>query len=76
MIQEGVDFEQLGIYVGFQFGLQNAFELGQYGLTTIWSNPDDFVYPATISMLIVAMSLVIFVTHGSIYSGHANLHSA
>ncbi|KAJ9080479.1 hypothetical protein DSO57_1024515 [Entomophthora muscae] len=74
MIQEGVGFEQLGIYVGFQFGLQNAFELGQYGLTTIWSDPDDFKYPATMSLLIVGMSLAIFFSHGYLKPNPINSH--
>lgn len=60
LIQEGISLSELGIYVGFQFGLQNGFELLSYLLTVIWPSPKDFKYPALISWVIVCLSFCFY----------------
>ncbi|KDN41773.1 hypothetical protein K437DRAFT_170018 [Tilletiaria anomala UBC 951] len=46
---------------GLQFSLQNAFDLGHYGLTLGWNRPDQFKYAAAASFGAVGAATFVYV---------------
>lgn len=50
LLQQLVDPSQLGSISGWQHSLCNVFDLSQYILTAIVSDPNDFVIPAMVSL--------------------------
>lgn len=49
LLQQYVDPSQIGSIAGWQHSLCNFFDLSQYVLTAIVSDPKDFIIPASIS---------------------------
>ncbi|KAI7893083.1 Ferroporti-1 [Mucor mucedo] len=50
LLQQLVDPAQLGSISGWQHSMCNVFDLSQYILTAIVSDPKDFIIPATVSL--------------------------
>ncbi|KAL7329919.1 hypothetical protein PS15p_204929 [Mucor circinelloides] len=64
LMQQMVDNSQIGSISGWQHSLCNAFDLSQYVLTAIVSDPNDFIIPATVSLSAVfaaSISYTVFV---------------
>lgn len=53
LLQQMVDISQLGSISGWQHSLCNVFDLSQYIMVAIISDPKDFVIPATVSLVAV-----------------------
>jgi iron-regulated transporter 1 len=53
LLQQYVDNSQIGSVSGWQHSLCNVFDLSQYVLTAIVSDPKDFAIPAFVSLLAV-----------------------
>lgn len=60
IMQEKVDPSKIGTIYGCQYTLCSVFELLQYVLTIIWSSPQDFYIPASISCMMVLLSALVF----------------
>lgn len=58
ILQQMVDPAQIGSISGWQHSLCNFFDLSQYVLTAIVSDPKDFVIPATVSLLAVVAASI------------------
>jgi iron-regulated transporter 1 len=64
LLQQYVDNSQIGSVSGWQHSLCNVFDLSQYVLTAIVSDPNDFAIPAFVSLLAVvgaSISYTLFV---------------
>ncbi|KAJ3300961.1 hypothetical protein HDV03_001571 [Kappamyces sp. JEL0829] len=57
--------KDIGLATGIQISLQNVFEMAAYAVSTVWSLPDDFYIPATISLGIVYLSALIFAVYAA-----------
>jgi iron-regulated transporter 1 len=53
LLQQMVDNSQIGSISGWQHSLCNVFDLSQYVLTAVISNPKDFIIPAGVSLCAV-----------------------
>ncbi|ORX88899.1 hypothetical protein K493DRAFT_341003, partial [Basidiobolus meristosporus CBS 931.73] len=60
IMQERVDNAQAGLINGWQYSLTNVFDLGQFLLTMIWSDPNQFHIPAIISFAMVVLAAITF----------------
>ncbi|ORX92434.1 hypothetical protein K493DRAFT_225727, partial [Basidiobolus meristosporus CBS 931.73] len=60
ILQENVTNSQTGLIHGWHFTLCNLFDLGQFLLTMIWSDPQLFKIPATISFLMIFLAACTF----------------
>jgi iron-regulated transporter 1 len=58
ILQQMVDPAQIGSISGWQHSLCNFFDLSQYVLTAIVSDPKDFVIPATVSLAAVVVASI------------------
>ncbi|KAK9722477.1 hypothetical protein K7432_002666 [Basidiobolus ranarum] len=60
IMQERVENAQAGLINGWQYSLTNVFDLGQFLLTMIWSDPRQFHIPAVISFVMVVLAAITF----------------
>ena len=60
LLQRTVNPTQIGSISGWQYSLCNFFDLVQYTLTVIVSNPQLFIIPAAISFAAVAIAAIIY----------------
>lgn len=49
-VQNSIDASQRGSFSATESSLQNFFELCAFAMTIVWSRPEQFRYPATISL--------------------------
>ncbi|KAI8577891.1 hypothetical protein K450DRAFT_249796 [Umbelopsis ramanniana AG] len=67
---EGAPNDRAGLISGFQYSLCNAFDMLAYATTIIWSSPDLFYIPATISFAMVAFAAIVFTVYVKQQRGH------
>ncbi|GAB5590738.1 hypothetical protein Unana1_05638 [Umbelopsis nana] len=70
IIQEGSPNEEAGLISGFQYSLCNIFDMLAYATTIIWSSPDSFYIPATISFTTVVLAAIVFTMYVKQQRGH------
>ncbi|KAJ3011856.1 hypothetical protein HKX48_006617 [Thoreauomyces humboldtii] len=70
MMQEMVDAAESGAISGRQSSMQNFFDLLASAATIIWSSPDSFWIPATISVGAVISAAVTFSVSSFLHRGH------
>ncbi|KAJ1957344.1 hypothetical protein GGI12_005051, partial [Dipsacomyces acuminosporus] len=70
IMQESVDPNRIGLVFGYQYMLCNIFEILQYVLTMVWSDPRQFHIPATISVAMVFLSAMAYSRYSQIVRGH------
>ncbi|KAF2149541.1 hypothetical protein K461DRAFT_230750 [Myriangium duriaei CBS 260.36] len=70
LIQEGVESEGRGRFSAIEAAVQNAFELLSYASTIVWANPNQYRYPATITMAAVACATLTFSIYTKQKRGH------
>lgn len=58
LLQQMVDNSQIGSISGWQHSLCNVFDLSQYVLTAIVSDPNDFIIPASASLCAVVAASI------------------
>src|SRR3954463_1610797 len=60
LLQQTVNPTQIGSISGWQHSLCNFFDLMQYVLTVVVSNPQLFIIPTAISFFAVAIAAIIY----------------
>ncbi|KAI8143345.1 Ferroporti-1 [Fennellomyces sp. T-0311] len=75
LLQQFVDVDQMGGVAGWQHSLCNFFDLSQYVLTMLFSDPRMFHVPVFISFLSVLLATIIYTTFVKKQRGHlVHLH--
>ncbi|KAF9124271.1 hypothetical protein BGW39_008324 [Mortierella sp. 14UC] len=59
-----------GVINGWHYSLMNLFELAQFFLTMIWSDPQVYYIPCTISFICVVVGAVVYTVHLFKVRGH------
>jgi len=70
LVQNSVDASQRGSYSATESSLQNFFELCAFAMTIIWSRPEEFRYPATISLGAVYVAAACYARFVRVERGH------
>lgn len=70
LVQNSVDSSHRGSFSATEASLQNLFELGSFTMTIMWSNPDDFKYPAMISLAAVYLAAAFYARFVRVQRGH------
>ena len=70
LLQQFVDADKIGGIAGWQHSLCNLFDLSQYILTMIFSNPSQFFIPALISFFSVLLATLIYTSFVKKQRGH------
>lgn len=58
LLQQMVDNSQIGSISGWQHSLCSVFDLSQYVLTAVVSDPNDFIIPASVSLCAVVAASI------------------
>ncbi|KAF9185384.1 hypothetical protein BGZ50_003097 [Haplosporangium sp. Z 11] len=64
------DNDNAGILNGWHYSMMNLFELAQFFLTMIWSDPDKYFIPCTLSFVCVVFGALVYTTHVIRMRGH------
>lgn len=59
-----------GLINGWHYSMMNVFELGQFILTMIWSDPQEYYIPCTLSFVCVVVGAVVYSMHVIRMRGH------
>jgi len=59
-----------GLINGWHYSMMNLFELGQFILTMIWSDPLVYYIPCTLSFACVVMGAIVYSVHVARMRGH------
>ncbi|KAJ5439607.1 uncharacterized protein N7458_010605 [Penicillium daleae] len=70
LVQEGIEAEARGSFSSTEAAWQNLFEICSYISTIIFSRPDQFKWPALISVISVALAGVLYAIFVRIRRGH------
>jgi len=70
LVQNSVDASHRGSFSATEASLQNLFELGTFAMTTVWSRPEDFKYPVTISLAAVYLAAACYARFVRAERGH------
>lgn len=70
LVQNSVDAGQRGSFSATESSTQNLFELGTFAMTIIWSKPDQFKYPAIISLGAVFAAAACYSQYVRVERGH------
>ncbi|KAK5956990.1 hypothetical protein OHC33_001359 [Knufia fluminis] len=70
LIQNSVDASQRGSFSATESSLQNFFELCTFAMTIIWSKPEQFKYPAAISLLALYAAAACYARFVRVERGH------
>lgn len=70
LIQNSTDASQRGSFSATESSLQNFFELCTFAMTIIWSKPEHFKYPATISLAGVYVAVACYARFVRLERGH------
>ncbi|KAE8167447.1 Ferroporti-1 [Aspergillus tamarii] len=70
LVQEGVEAENRGNFSSIEAAWQNAFEIGSYISTIIFSQPDQFGWPALISIITVGIAGILYTVFARMQRGH------
>ncbi|KNG91396.1 putative iron-regulated transporter [Aspergillus nomiae NRRL 13137] len=70
LVQECVEAENRGSFSSVEAAWQNAFEIGSYVSTIVFSRPDQFAWPALISVVAVGLAGVLYAVFVRMQRGH------
>ncbi|OGM44240.1 putative iron-regulated transporter [Aspergillus bombycis] len=70
LVQECVEAENRGSFSSVEAAWQNAFEIGSYISTIIFSRPDQFAWPALISVVAVGLAGILYAVFVRMQRGH------
>nr|ODN98551.1 hypothetical protein L204_02514 [Cryptococcus depauperatus CBS 7855] len=70
LIQEGVAAEARGSFSSIEAAWQNLFEICSYVSTIVFSRPDQFMWPALISVIAVGFAGLLYAIFVRIQRGH------
>ncbi|KAJ5890965.1 uncharacterized protein N7473_007193 [Penicillium subrubescens] len=70
LVQEGIDAKARGSFSSTEAALQNLFEIFSYISTIIFSRPDQFKWPALISVISVGLAGLLYAIYVRIQRGH------
>jgi len=70
LVQNSTDASRRGSFSATESSLQNFFELCTFAMTIIWSKPEQFKYPATISLATVYVAAACYARFVRIERGH------
>lgn len=70
LVQNSIDANHRGSFSATESSLQNFFELCTFAMTIIWSEPEEFVYPATISLVAVYTAAAFYARYVRVERGH------
>ncbi|KAG0263965.1 hypothetical protein BG011_007686 [Mortierella polycephala] len=59
-----------GVLNGWHYSMMNVFELAQFFLTMIWSNPDKYFIPCTLSFVCIVFGALVYSTYVIRMRGH------
>ncbi|KAF8925330.1 hypothetical protein BGZ58_000906 [Dissophora ornata] len=59
-----------GVINGWHYSMMNLFELGQFILTMIWSGPQTYFIPCTLSFICVIVGAIVYSAHVVRMRGH------
>ncbi|KAE8141655.1 Ferroporti-1 [Aspergillus pseudotamarii] len=71
LVQEGVEAENRGNFSSIEAAWQNAFEIGSYISTIVFSRPDQFGWPALISIIAVGIAGILYTVFARMQRGHS-----
>ncbi|KAB8226727.1 Ferroporti-1 [Aspergillus novoparasiticus] len=70
LVQEGVEVENRGNFSSIEAAWQNAFEIGSFISTIVFSRPEQFEWPALISVIAVGLAGILYTVFVRIQRGH------
>ena len=70
LVQNSVNASQRGSFSATESSLQNFFELCTFATTIIWSRPEQFRYPATISLAAIFVAAACYARYVRLERGH------
>lgn len=70
LVQNSVDASQRGTFSATESSLQNVFELCTFAMTIVWSQPQQFMYPATVSLVAVYAAAAVYTRFVRVERGH------
>ncbi|KAF9321467.1 hypothetical protein BG003_001589 [Podila horticola] len=59
-----------GVINGWHYSMMNVFELGQFVLTMVWSNPEAYYVPCTLSFACVVAGALVYSVYVAQVRGH------
>jgi len=66
----GTDQNNAGLLNGWHYSMMNLFELGQFFLTMVWSDPESYFIPCTLSFVCVVIGAAVYSAHVVKMRGH------
>ncbi|KAG0327165.1 hypothetical protein BGZ99_008255 [Dissophora globulifera] len=63
-------FDNAGVINGWHYSMMNVFELAQFILTMIWSNPQSYFIPCTLSFGCIVLGAIVYSTYLIKMRGH------
>ncbi|KAJ6112711.1 iron-regulated transporter [Penicillium capsulatum] len=70
LVQEGVEPEVRGSFSSIEAAWQSVFEIGSYSSTIFFSRPDQFKWPALISIIAVGVAGFLYTVFVRLQRGH------
>ncbi|KAE8320794.1 Ferroporti-1 [Aspergillus sergii] len=70
LVQEGVEAENRGNFSSIEAAWQNAFEIGSFISTIVFSRPDQFEWPALISVIATCLAGILYTVFVRMQRGH------
>lgn len=70
LIQNSISSNERGSFSSTEASLQNFFELCTFAVTIIWSKPQDFKWPATISLGAMFAAMAVYARFVRLERGH------
>jgi len=70
LVQNSVDASQRGSFSAVESSLQNFFELCTFAMTIVWSRPEQFKYPAIISLAALYTAAACYARFARVERGH------
>lgn len=70
LVQNSIDANHRGSFSATESSLQNFFELCSFAMTVVWSEPRDFIYPATVSLVAVYVAAAVYARFVRVERGH------
>ncbi|KAE8411960.1 hypothetical protein BDV36DRAFT_272879 [Aspergillus pseudocaelatus] len=70
LVQGGVEAENRGNFSSIEAAWQNAFEIGSYISTIVFPRPDQFRWPALISITAVGIAGILYTVFARMKRGH------
>ncbi|KAK6811614.1 hypothetical protein RU639_012506 [Aspergillus parasiticus] len=70
LVQEGVEAKNRGNFSSIEAAWQNAFEIGSFISTIVFSRPEQFEWPALISVITVGLAGILYTVFVRMQRGH------